>query len=162
MFASYIMFSFYALHFYLKSVVVTVLKAESWLFFTQSQGHINHKGKGKLCKWEIQIFPIFIVTLDGPSWRMLVHFIVKSVNILIYFSGSINLWHDFSVLESVAELRVPVLQAALTTHNIDADSAMGVSIITDDKSSCRFSDDEEVSECVYEQSTNYISLIKQA
>ena len=44
-----------------------------------------------------------------------------------------------------------MLQAALTPHNIDADSATGTcsSIITDDRSSCRFSDDEEVSECVY-------------
>ena len=42
-----------------------------------------------------------------------------------------------------------MFQAALTVHDIDADSAMGTSIITDDKCSCRFSDDEEVSECVY-------------
>ena len=42
-----------------------------------------------------------------------------------------------------------MFQAALTLHDIDADSAMGTSIITDDRSSCRFSDDEEVSECVY-------------
>ena len=42
-----------------------------------------------------------------------------------------------------------MLQAALKIHDIDTDSAMGVSIITDDRSSCRFSDDEEVSECVY-------------
>ena len=48
------------------------------------------------------------------------------------------------ILESVAELRVQV--ATLTTHDIDADSARGTSIITDDKSSCRFSDDEEVCE----------------
>ena len=56
---------------------------------------------------------------------------------------------NLSILEPVAELRVPVFQAALTTHNIDADSAIWThsSIITD--SSCRFSDDEEVSECVY-------------
>ena len=41
--------------------------------------------------------------------------------------------------------------AQLTTHDIDADSAIGTctSVITDNKSSCRFSDDEEVSECVY-------------
>ena len=41
-----------------------------------------------------------------------------------------------------------MFQAALTTHDIDADSAIGTctSIITDDRSSCRFSDDEEVSE----------------
>ena len=44
-----------------------------------------------------------------------------------------------STIESVAEL---------TPHDTDADSAMGVSIITDDRSSCWFSDDEEVSECV--------------
>ena len=39
--------------------------------------------------------------------------------------------------------------AALTAHDIDVDSAMGTSIITDDRSSCRFSDNEEVSGCVY-------------
>ena len=38
-----------------------------------------------------------------------------------------------------------MFQGALTVHNIDADSVMGVSIITDDGSSCRCSDDEEVS-----------------
>ena len=44
-----------------------------------------------------------------------------------------------------------MFQAALTVHDIDADSAIWTcsSIITDDRSSCRFSDDEEVSECVY-------------
>ena len=44
-----------------------------------------------------------------------------------------------------------MLQATLTTHDIDADSAIWTrsSIITDDRSSCRSSDDEEVSECVY-------------
>ena len=42
-----------------------------------------------------------------------------------------------------------MFQTALTIHDIDADSARGTSIITDDRSSCRFSDDEEVSECVY-------------
>ena len=56
--------------------------------------------------------------------------------------------HYLSILESVAELRAPVLQAVLTTHDIDADSARGTSIITDDRSSCRFSGDEEVSECI--------------
>ena len=55
---------------------------------------------------------------------------------------------DLSILESVAELRVQVFQAALTTHDIDADSARGTSIVTDDRSSCRFSDDEEVSKCI--------------
>ena len=39
--------------------------------------------------------------------------------------------------------------AQLTVHDIDADSAMGTSIITDDRSSCRFSDDDEVSEYMY-------------
>ena len=40
--------------------------------------------------------------------------------------------------------------AQQTVHDIDADSAIWTrsSIITDDRSSCRFSD-EEVSECVY-------------
>ena len=44
-----------------------------------------------------------------------------------------------------------MFQAALTVHNIDADSAIWTcsSIITDDRSSCRFSDDEEVSEYMY-------------
>jgi len=48
-----------------------------------------------------------------------------------------------------------VFQAALTVHDIDADSAIGMcsSIITDDRSSCRFSNDEEVSECVYHNGT---------
>ena len=41
-----------------------------------------------------------------------------------------------------------MFQAALTVHDIDADSAMGTSIITDDRSSCRISDDEEVSEYI--------------
>ena len=35
-----------------------------------------------------------------------------------------------------------MFQAALTLPDIDADSAMGVSIITDDRSSCWFSDEE--------------------
>ena len=35
--------------------------------------------------------------------------------------------------------------AVRTVHDIDADSARGTSIITDDRSSCMFSDDEEVS-----------------
>ena len=44
-----------------------------------------------------------------------------------------------------------MFQAALTVHDIDADSAIWThsSIITGDRSSCRFSDDDEVSECVY-------------
>ena len=42
-----------------------------------------------------------------------------------------------------------MFQAALKIHDIDADSARGGSIITDDRSSCRFSDDEEVSVCVH-------------
>ena len=44
-----------------------------------------------------------------------------------------------------------MFQAALTTHDIDADSAIWTcsSIITDDRSLCRFSDDEEVSVCEY-------------
>jgi len=43
-----------------------------------------------------------------------------------------------------------VFQVALTVPDSDADSAIGTctSIITDDRSSCRFSDDEEVSESV--------------
>ena len=43
-----------------------------------------------------------------------------------------------------------MFQAALTTHDIDADSAIWTcsSIITDDRSSCRFSDDEEVSKYI--------------
>ena len=54
----------------------------------------------------------------------------------------------FSLLESVAELRVPMFQAALTVPDIDADSAIGTctSIITGDRSLCGFSDDDEVSE----------------
>ena len=41
-----------------------------------------------------------------------------------------------------------MFQASLKVHDIDADSDMGTSIITDDRSSCRFSDTEEVSFCV--------------
>ena len=41
-----------------------------------------------------------------------------------------------------------MFQAALTVHDIDADSVPGTTIITDDRSSCWFSDDDEVSECV--------------
>ena len=41
--------------------------------------------------------------------------------------------------------------AAQTVHDNDADSAIwtSTSIITDDRSSCRLSDDDEVSEYVY-------------
>ena len=55
---------------------------------------------------------------------------------------------NLSISEPVAELKVPVFQAALTVHDIDADSAIWTrsSVITDDRNSCRFSDDEEVSE----------------
>ena len=44
-----------------------------------------------------------------------------------------------------------MFQAVLTLPDIDADSAIGTyaSIITGDRSSCRFSDYEEVSECMY-------------
>ena len=44
-----------------------------------------------------------------------------------------------------------MFQAALAVHNIDADSVIGTcsSIIPDDRSSCRFSDDEEVIEYMY-------------
>ena len=42
-----------------------------------------------------------------------------------------------------------MFQAALTTRDIDADSDIGTSIITDNRSSCRFSDDEVVSVCVH-------------
>lgn len=45
----------------------------------------------------------------------------------------------------MAELNVQVFPTVLTTHSIDSDSAVGVSVITDDKSSS----DEEVSGCVY-------------
>ena len=43
-----------------------------------------------------------------------------------------------------------MFQAALTVHDIDVDSAIWTrsSVTTDDRSSCRFSD-EEVNECVY-------------
>ena len=46
-----------------------------------------------------------------------------------------------------------MFQGALTTHDIDVDSARGTSIITDDRSSCWFSDDEEVSEYFHSQAT---------
>ena len=48
----------------------------------------------------------------------------------------------------MGELRGAVFQPALTSHDFDTDSAMGVSILTDYKSMCTFSDDEEVSEPV--------------
>ena len=51
-----------------------------------------------------------------------------------------------------------MLQAALTIHDNDADSAMGVSLITDDRSSCRFSDDEEVSVCMYTVMLQFSSM----
>ena len=60
----------------------------------------------------------------------------------------------FPFQNPLAELRV--FQAAqLTVHDVDADSAIWTrsSIITDDRSSCKFSDDEEVSECVYHNAT---------
>ena len=41
-----------------------------------------------------------------------------------------------------------MFQASLTRCDFDTDSAMGVSIITDDRSMCTFSIDEEVSEFV--------------
>jgi len=52
-----------------------------------------------------------------------------------------------------------VLQAALTVPDIDADSAVWTcsSIITDDRSSCRFSDDDEVSDCVYYHNATIVS-----
>ena len=56
---------------------------------------------------------------------------------------------NFMFLESAPELRDPVFQAAPTIHDIDADSVMGTSIVTDDRISCTVSDDDEVSECVY-------------
>ena len=68
----------------------------------------------------------------------------KSVTII----SAAKLWHNLSILESVAELRVQVFQVGLTVHDIDADSARGTTIITDDRSSFRFSDDEEVSVCI--------------
>ena len=53
----------------------------------------------------------------------------------------------FSLLESVAELSGQLFQPVLTVPDIDTDSAIGTcaSIITGDRSSCRFSDDDEVS-----------------
>ena len=44
-----------------------------------------------------------------------------------------------------------MFQAALTVPDIDADSGFWAcsSVTTDDRSSCRFSDDEEVSEYMY-------------
>ena len=52
-----------------------------------------------------------------------------------------------------------MFQAALTTHDIDADSAIWTrsSIITDDRSSCTFTDDEEVSDCVYYHNATIVS-----
>ena len=61
------------------------------------------------------------------------------------FTFSLHITFPF---KSVAELRGRVFPAVIAVHDIDVDSAMGTSIITDDKSSCRFSDNDEVSECV--------------
>ena len=41
-----------------------------------------------------------------------------------------------------------MFQPALTRQDFDTDSAIGVSILTDDKSMGTFATDEEVSECV--------------
>ena len=55
----------------------------------------------------------------------------------------------FSLLESVAELSGQLFQAVLTVPDIDADSAADsaigtcTSIITGDRSSCGFSDDDD-------------------
>ena len=58
-----------------------------------------------------------------------------------------------------------MFQAALTVHDIDADSAIWTrsSIITDDRSLCWFSDDDEVSEYVYHdcEGEKYVSVQKQ-
>ena len=68
----------------------------------------------------------------------------------------------FSLLESVAELSGQLFQAVLAVPDIDADSAIGTcaSIITGDRSSCRFSDDDEVSEWVSEQVCVYLTTRK--
>ena len=82
---------------------------------------------------------MLLFTPDWVSQCMLVHFIV---NWWISLVSSISPWHITSILESAAELRPPVFQA--TKCDIDPDSALGTSIITDDRSSV-----EEVSECMY-------------
>ena len=41
-----------------------------------------------------------------------------------------------------------MFQTGLTVHAINTDSAMGTSFFTEDRSSCRFSEDEEVCMCV--------------
>ena len=58
---------------------------------------------------------------------------------------------SFSLYEPTAELKGPVVQASLTTDDFDTDSAMGISIFTDDRSTYTFATDEEVSEfvCIY-------------
>ena len=48
-----------------------------------------------------------------------------------------------------------MFQALLTTHDVYADSGLGSSISTDDRSSCRFSDSEEVGDLVH----NYAYLV---
>ena len=72
----------------------------------------------------------------------------------------ISFWHDLSILESAAELRAPVFQAVQTYHDIDADSDIGSSVTTEDISLCWFSDDEQVSVCVYQQFKNTFNLEK--
>jgi len=65
-------------------------------------------------------------------------------------SGIDSRGDSFSLYKPVAELRGPVFQPSLTRDNFETDSAMGISVFTDDRSMCTFTTDEEVSElCVY-------------
>ena len=116
------------------------------LYFLHITRHINHKEKNVFNSVNGKIQIVSVLSTSRLSFA--VHpgaLRCKSVNILSHFGSLISLWHNLFILESVAELRVPEFQAALTVHDIDADSAMGVSIITDDRRSCTFSDDKEVS-----------------
>ena len=54
----------------------------------------------------------------------------------------------FSLQEPITELRGAVFQPSLTRDDFDTDSAMGVSIFTDDRGMCTFATDEEVREFV--------------
>ena len=56
-----------------------------------------------------------------------------------------------SLYEPIAELKGPLSQVSLTSNDFDTDSAMGISIFTDDRSTYTFATDEEVSEfvCIY-------------
>ena len=81
--------------------------------------------------------------VEGSKFTFCLHITLAAEGMIKLTSG-----------DSQFAAKAPVFQAALqTTHDIDTDSAMGTSIVTDDRSSnrssCRLLDDEEVSKYVY-------------